>query len=512
MSASRERRKRQEYFANGGVDKKAVKAAEAKAAQRKSSILYGSIAAAFVVITALLLVVNSGVLKRSATAVTVGNDSYSAADASFYYYESYLNTYNTVISQYGSYGPNLIGLDSSKSLKDQKVYGSTAEDAQSWDEYFKEQAAETMRFVTAAKAEAAAEGYAMTAEDDVYVTERIDEMKSLAKTNGVSYGKYLQFVYGNMMTTKCFEKNLNDYALATSFAGAYTDALEFTEADVQAVYEGNTNAYDSVSYIRVQIDATPDYDENNKAIEYSEDEQKDGFKKSQAAGKALLEVYNNGGDLEEACKEYDFVNYYTNGNVLFSDTDYVTWAFEEGRKAGDAKLFEDEATGRCNLLVFRDRYLDTRKTVDVRHILVTTDSIVNTDGSTPTDEQVKAKAEEIYAEWNNGTEEEFAALARKYSQDANAALGGIYEAVTEGYMVDTYNDWIFDESRKSGDSGLVETNYGWHVMYFIGDNQPIWYVNAENTLVTGAFNEWRTALVDAIGEATINEKGMNYVG
>ena len=511
MSASRERKKRQEYFANGGVDKKAAKAAEAKAAQRKSTILYGTIALVFVVITALLLVYNSGMLQRKAAAVTVDNTTFTADDAAFYYYESYLNVYNTVVSQYGSYGPTLIGLDPNVSFKDQKVYGSTAEDAQSWDEYFKDQAAETMRFVVAAKAAAAKDGYTMTADDEVYVAERIDEMKDMAKANGVSYNKYLSYAYGNLMTKNCFEENLADYALATSYASAYTESLEFTEDEVKAVYEANTNAYDSVSYIRVQIDATPDYDEDNKAIEYTEEEQKQGFKDSQAAGKALLEVYNNGGDLEAACKEYDFVNYYTNDNVLFSDTDYVAWAFEAGRKEGDVKLFEDEATGRCNLLVFRDRYLDETKTVDVRHILLTVDSVNNADGSEPTNEQIKAKAEEIYAMWD-GTEEHFAALAREYSQDANASLGGIYEAVTEGYMVDTYNDWIFDDQRKSGDSGLLETSYGWHIMYFIGDNDPIWYVNAEDTLVTGEYNTWRLELVDGVGEATIHEKGMNYVG
>ncbi len=511
MSASRERKKRQEYFANGGVDKKAAKAAEAKAAQRKSTILYSTIAVIFVVITALLLVFNSGILQRGADAVTVDGTTYSADDAAFYYYESYLNVYNTVVSQYGNYGPTMIGLDPNVSLKDQPAYGSTAENAQTWDEYFKDQAAETMRFVTAAKAKAAAEGYTMTEEDEVYIAERIDEMKELAKNNGASYNKYLQFIYGNLMTKKCFEKNLSDYTLATSYAGAYTDSLDFSKDDVQAVYEGNTNEYDNVSYIRVQIDATPDYDEDNKAIEYTDEENKEGFQESQAAGKALLEVYNNGGDLEEACKEYDFVDYYTNDSVLLSQTDYVLWAFEEGRKAGDVKLFEDETNGRCNLLVFRDRYRDDTKTVDVRHILVTSASVQTEDGSTATSEQIKAKADEIFAQWD-GTEEGFAALARKYSQDTNAALGGIYEAVTEGYMIDTYNDWIFDESRKSGDTGFVETSYGWHIMYFIGDNDPSWYVEAENTLVTGAYNEWRKGLLEEVGEATINEKGMNYVG
>ena len=40
MSASREKKKRQEYFAGGGVDAKAARAAEQKAAEKKAKILY----------------------------------------------------------------------------------------------------------------------------------------------------------------------------------------------------------------------------------------------------------------------------------------------------------------------------------------------------------------------------------------------------------------------------------------------------------------------------------------
>ena len=35
-------------------------------------------------------------------------------------------------------------------------------------------------------------------------------------------------------------------------------------------------------------------------------------------------------------------------------------------------------------------------------------------------------------------------------------------------MVDTFNDWCFDASRQPGDTGIVKTTYGYHVMYFVG--------------------------------------------
>ena len=39
-----------------------------------------------------------------------------------------------------------------------------------------------------------------------------------------------------------------------------------------------------------------------------------------------------------------------------------------------------------------------------------------------------------------------------------------------------------DESREVGDYGLVQTEYGYHIMYFSG-SEPIWYATAESDIV-----------------------------
>ena len=56
MSASREKKNRQTFAASGAVDPKAVRAAEEKAKQRKSNILYISVAVAFVLVAAFVLI------------------------------------------------------------------------------------------------------------------------------------------------------------------------------------------------------------------------------------------------------------------------------------------------------------------------------------------------------------------------------------------------------------------------------------------------------------------------
>ena len=133
---------------------------------------------------------------------------------------------------------------------------------------------------------------------------------------------------------------------------------------------------------------------------------------------------------------------------------------------------------------------DSGKTVDVRHILLMPEGGETGEDGYPvyTEEAwaaCEAEVQKIYDEWKAGdmSEQSFHDFAVKYSQDGNAYQGGIYEGVTKGYMVETFDTWCFDESRKSGDHGLVKTQYGYHIMYFV-DSQDIWYSYAEADMLS----------------------------
>jgi hypothetical protein len=115
------------------------------------------------------------------------------------------------------------------------------------------------------------------------------------------------------------------------------------------------------------------------------------------------------------------------------------------------------------------------KFVDVRHILVQVKGGTTAeDGSTTySDEEWKTcedAAKAILDQWLAGdkTEESFAALATEKTEDPGSKeSGGLYQQVVEGQMVPAFNDWCFDENRQYGDYDLVQTNYGYHVMFFV---------------------------------------------
>ena len=187
-------------------------------------------------------------------------------------------------------------------------------------------------------------------------------------------------------------------------------------------------------------------------------------------------------------------------------------------------MIEDTANNAYYVVYFKDRYLDHIKTVDVRQILISADTsssdAAETDetettaaGETETAETesaeaqeqakedakaaAKIKAEQILDDWKNGdaTEDSFAELANTYSDDSGSNTnGGLYEAVKKGQMVTNFNDWIFDASRKPGDTGIVESDYGCHIIYFVGDNKEEWYVNIKDTITSNKLNDYMSNL------------------
>ena len=90
-------------------------------------------------------------------------------------------------------------------------------------------------------------------------------------------------------------------------------------------------------------------------------------------------------------------------------------------------------------------------------------------------------------------------------------------------MVQTFNDWCFDEARKTGDSGIVKTQFGYHIMYFVGfgDNNleslikpviaeerlTVWMTEATAGLTeerTGAFETCGGMIDEIVAEANGN--------
>ena len=55
-----------------------------------------------------------------------------------------------------------------------------------------------------------------------------------------------------------------------------------------------------------------------------------------------------------------------------------------------------------------------------------------------------------------------------------------------------------DDSRKAGDTGIVETEYGYHVMYYCGESALTYRDSMiKNDLVNADMEAWYEALLEA---------------
>lgn len=159
--------------------------------------------------------------------------------------------------------------------------------------------------------------------------------------------------------------------------------------------------------------------------------------------------------------------------------------------------------------VFFDEHADTylesgitkeSKTVDVRHILIMPQGATSANIRTETFPEEawatsKTEAETILQQWlTNPTEEYFAQLANEHSDDGSkdpetglGTTGGLYTGVTKDQMVEAFDAWCFDASRQTGDYDIVETEFGYHIMYFV-DSAPLWLTYAKNDLMAERSN------------------------
>ena len=210
----------------------------------------------------------------------------------------------------------------------------------------------------------------------------------------------------------------------------------------------------------------------------------------------------------------------TNEKIHYSaiKTVYGDWLGDAERKTGDMKAFPVESTttdangnertviNSYTVLMYLDTDKNQAPLSNVRQLLVsfkngTTDANGNT---TYTDEQkaeAKAKADDLYAEWQEkgGDKETFIEMIATNSDDGSASTGGLYEHIhRDCNYVPEFLNWTMDANRKEGDVEIVETEYGYHIMYFVGQEDMNYrdYMISEE-LRAADVESWFKALTEA---------------
>ena len=461
-------------------DRKVQKRKEEKEKEKKEERI--STAIGIVVLVALVCLVASfpirTYLATHETYVVVNGEAVNKVEFDY----QYNLTKNNYITQYGSY-LTYFGLDTSKDLSTQ-MYSDTL----TWQDYFEQNAVESLKQNKALMAEAKAAGFTYDTTDE-YNTFK-ETIKTSAASAGISEKEYVRSIYGSYATMGRIEEYVKNDMVMNAYYQKLQEDNAPSDDEIQSYYEENKATYDSVDYRLTTIEADLPTEPTELADPVEATTAPDAeIAKAMEDAKVLADdaekTVAKDGEAHENEKK-------SSVNYLISD-----WLFDDARKAGDTTVITNDNSHCYYAVAFEKRYLDETPSADVRVIIPTEDKT----------------GEEILEEWKSGaaTEDSFAELCKKYTQDTSAVEnGGLFEQVTKTGMTEELSNWIFDNSRQAGDTVAITVSDTTYVLYYIGQDQPEWKINIKNTLVSDTMSQH---MQDITADVTVEDpKGkLNYL-
>ncbi len=532
MSASSKKKLRNEQAAEKMTQRQQHEQKEAKKL-RTYTIIF-SVVVVLMLVFALATVAyrgiaNSGILARNTTAVTVGEHKLSSAEMNYFFVDTVYNYYNTN-SSYISYI-----LNTSTPLDQQAYFGNT--EGYTWADYFMDSAKNQATAVYALTDAAKAAGHTLSEDEIAAIDNSMEVLELYATYNNYSDPEdYLQAMYGNGATLKSYRAYTELNKLATSYQTAHQESLSYDDAALRAAEAENYAQYSAFSYNMYYVEASKFLIGGTTAEDgtttYTDEEKARAVSLAKEAADSLIsDEIQSVEDLDAAIGAL-YINAeaetpvtstaYTDYAYSKISTTYQEWITDDARVEGNKTVIPyvtgeegSEVTNGYYVLYFVGANDNNYPLVNVRHILIapeggTYDS--STGSTTYSDEEwaaAKEKAEQMLKAWEdaNGDEDSFKALANENSADSDGSDGGLYTDVYPGQMVTNFNDWCFAEGRKKGDTGIVESDYGYHIMFYSGDSETLYRdFLIENDLLTADMNAWYDGIVSAVTAEIVDTK------
>ena len=443
-------------------------------------LLIGVLVLAAVAVTVLLLIPKDETPderpRKEKIAALIGDHELSIAEANYFYIDHIQNAYQNWYSMYGentgAYSLLILGLDLAKPLGEQRH----PEKDVTWAEFMINEAMRDAAATYALYDAARAEGFVLSEEALFAVKEDISEYEHRAQLLGYrDLRGYLQALYHSRASEESFEDYLILRATAKAYQSHKESSLQYDIEELRAYEADRYHRFSTFSYCQYFISTDlflPDGTENRTPEEMQ--------KAQESAQKLAGDLARSKADTQEAldaviskkCPGPGSSDAYTDVPFEQVPATLADWLCYEDRHQGDTTLIaapQDE-NGFCAgyyVVMFQSRNENTMPLVNVRHILFRI-----ADGASASEKQSACdRATNVFDIYINGerTEASFAALAAEHSDDtASIASGGLYTEIYPGQMVPGFSEWCFDEQRAAGDVGIVETEYGYHILYFCG--------------------------------------------
>lgn len=483
-----------------------------------------------------------GIPAQYFTGLTVSNDDQKAKIKVSTYNYYFAVTYNSYVQNQESYKQYNIDLkqfdldvDFDKKLSKQ-TYEDKDGNKMTWAEHMHNKVVDSIEntytyYLEAVKANDNKEPE-ITEEQKTQIDDTLKEYRETAHKYGYTLSAYLVQAMGKGVTESVFRQETIRQYIASNYKEKLQTKLaekEYTDKDYDKYKEDNKEDLKSVDIKFFECSNEDDAKAFSKAlnkdgsnfaelaVKYSSSDfdkasfDYDGFTTIYGATKSILQSKGLAIATAEAHDHEDGEEHSEDEEESYPGLD---WLFNSQRKAGDVKQYSTSV-----VYVISPASISDLETVNVRHILIQPEIDSDDENASIKDNATKEqwqsaykKAQSVLNEWKSGkkTEDSFADLATKNSADSNKDEGGLYENVAPGRMVDSFSYWCFDDSRKAGDTAIVKTEFGYHIMYFVGrTGTPVWQDTAQQALAADDSTSETKKLEDSY-KAKVNWFGSRY--
>lgn len=550
MSASAKKKLRKEQ--------NAASITERQKKERKEARKLKGYTATFIII--MLLVVSifvgtafgtqiAGLFRQSRTAIVVGDHEINTVELNYFYVDSVQSLVNQY-SSYGSYATTYLqlytGLNASLPLDEQQY---NKESGETWADFFTTSAKESAKWTYAMYDKAVAEGHTLTEDEQKSLDSEESTLDLYATYYGYSSTKsYLRASYGAGSTVKSYLEYRRVSAIANSYAVKYYNGLEFKDSDYREYEKDKMTDYNSYSFAYYYLSyqtflkggTVTKGEDGKETTTYSDEEKEAARKDAKAAAESLAIADNNnlealnkaiqGLEIHKDKKEEELKKITATENKLvlsgsITNEDFNKWITDSARKIGDITTIEiksgtgDDATvSGYYVLLYQGMSDNKQPLANVQHILVkftggTKDANGNVTYSDAEKKAAKDKADSILDEFLKGEKQDSAAftkLAAQKSDDTGSKnSGGLIEDIyRDSNYVQSFKDWALD-NRNPGDTGVIESEYGYHVMFY-KEHDELTYRDymIDIDLTNDRYEAWEKEMVENVTVTDKNLKGL----
>lgn len=446
-------------------------------------------------------------MNYASVALTVDDTKVSRGMFSYYY--------TNIVNYYEQYASE-VGLDTTA---DYKTAYTVDDDGNkiSWYDFFKQEALEQLETTTKLYTAGINTGLTITEPQKAVVDEYVESTRTSATAQGyASLDDYLHDIYGEYCSEETFRLFYEQFIISSAYQGWYEAQQTYDEKQIDKYFNEHKRDYQQINvcYIAIPYDET---DENTKAEsqklvesymnkitdrqsmldlipelykDYIEQDAQSAMESYEAMTdeqkEQYIDQYGAAMTKEEAIKqstaayEQSIDITITSSFAPFGD-EISDWLFSDDTPIGAKQYHIISENGYAYIVLKSEEpSVDESKTYAVRHILIQpkADDEEKQQNLEFTDEQWKEaeeKANAVLEEYNkNKTEFSFALLSEEKNEDTASTVagmsglyGGLYAGTPEGKMVPQFEGWALDSSRKYGDTEIVKTDYGYHIMFFV---------------------------------------------